>query len=306
MRVLVVGAGATGGYFGGRLLQAGNDVTFLVRGRRAAQLSDRGLVIRSPNGSVTLKDPPIIQAGQISSPFDLIMLSCKAFDLNDAMASFAPAVGPDSAILPLLNGIRHLDLLDEKFGAKQVLGGLCSIIATLNEESEIVQMQPMQSVRYGERDGTMSPRLRAIDAIFTTAIAGAAASGDVLADMWAKWAFLASLATTTCLMRAAIGTILAVPGGRAFILAALDETVAVASACGFPPSGPWFEETRNMLTTEGAPTTASMFRDIEAGHRVEADHILGDLITRAEAHGVVVPNLRLAYINLKAYEERRG
>ncbi|MCL2714684.1 MAG: 2-dehydropantoate 2-reductase [Alphaproteobacteria bacterium] len=306
MRILVVGAGATGGYFGGRLLAGGHDVTFLVRGARASQLAESGLVIRSPKGDVTLEAPPLTQAGEITSPFDVILVSCKAFDLDSAIASFAPAVGPDSAILPLLNGMRHLDLLDAKFGPEHVLGGLCSIVATMNDRHEVVHLQPMQSMRYGERDGSLSKRVRAIDAIFGSAIAGAGASETILADMWAKWVFLGSLAATTCLMRASIGNILAVPGGRAFILATLDEAAGVATACGFSPGGPWFEETRAMLTAQGAPTTASMFRDIEAGHKVEADHILGDLLTRAKAHGVPVPNLHLAYIHLKAYEERRG
>src|SRR5277367_2531109 len=121
MRILVVGAGAIGGYFGGRLLQAGRDVTFLVRPRRSAELAGEGLVIKSPLGDVTLKNPPTVQADKLTEKFDVILLSCKAFDLDDAIASFAPAVGPRTAIIPLLNGMRHLDVLDQKFGAEHVL-----------------------------------------------------------------------------------------------------------------------------------------------------------------------------------------
>ncbi|HXN88012.1 MAG TPA: 2-dehydropantoate 2-reductase N-terminal domain-containing protein, partial [Methylocella sp.] len=122
MRILVVGAGAIGGYFGGRLLQAGRDVTFLVRPKRAMELARDGLVIKSPNGDVTLKDPPTVQADKLAQKFDVVLLSCKAFDLDDAIKSFAPAVGPQTAIIPLLNGMRHLDVLDEKFGKDRVLG----------------------------------------------------------------------------------------------------------------------------------------------------------------------------------------
>ena len=99
MRVLVVGAGAIGGYFGGRLLQAGRDVTFLVRPRRAAELAAAGLVIKSPNGDVTLKNPPAVQADKLTEKFDVVLLSCKAFDLDDAIKSFAPAVGPQTSII---------------------------------------------------------------------------------------------------------------------------------------------------------------------------------------------------------------
>ncbi len=159
MRILVVGAGAIGGYFGGRLLQAGRDVTFLVRPRRASELASAGLVIKSPNGDVTLKDPPRVEADKLSEKFDVVLLSCKAFDLDDAIKSFAAAVGPNTAIIPMLNGMKHLDTLDQKFGAERVLGGLCAIAATLNEKREVVQLQPMQSINYGERDSaTFWPR----------------------------------------------------------------------------------------------------------------------------------------------------
>src|SRR6266705_6576848 len=205
MRVLVVGAGAIGGYFGGRLLQAGRDVTFLVRPRRAAELASAGLVIKSPNGDVTLKNPPTLQADKLTEKFDAVLLSCKAFDLDDAIKSFAHAVGPQTAIIPLLNGMLHLDVLDKKFGADRVLGGLCAIAVTLNEAREVVQLAPMQSLNFGERDGKMSDRVRAIADVFTGGNIGATASEHIMQDMWEKWVFLASLAAATCLMRTSVG-----------------------------------------------------------------------------------------------------
>src|ERR1700755_518792 len=143
MRTLVVGAGAIGGYFGERRLQAGRDVTFLVRAKRASELASAGLVIKSPNGDVTLKNPPTVQADELTEKFDVILLSCKAFDLDDAIKSFAPAVGPQTSIIPMLNGMLHLDILDQKFGREHVLGGLCAIAVTLNQQREVVQLQPM-------------------------------------------------------------------------------------------------------------------------------------------------------------------
>ena len=293
MRILVVGAGAIGGYFGGRMLEAGRDVTFLVRPRRAGELASAGLVIKSPNGDVTLKNPPTVQAGQFSEKFDVVLLSCKAFDLDDAITSFAPAVGPQTSIIPLLNGMLHLDVLDRKFGAERVLGGLCAIAATLNEAREVVQLAPMQSLNFGERDGRLSDRVRAIAEVMARGKLGSVASENIVQEMWEKWVFLASLAASTCLMRTAVGNILAVPGGKDFILGMLDECSAVATAEGHAPSGPFFQRTRGLLTAEGSQMTASMFRDIKAGAPVEADHVIGDLIARGDAAKVPVPKLRI-------------
>src|ERR1700739_48433 len=305
MRILVVGAGAIGGYFGGRLLPAGRDVTFLVRPRRAAELAEAGLVIKSPNGDVTLKNPPTVQADTLKDKFDVVLLSCKAFDLEDAIKSFAPAVGPRTSIVPLLNGMLHLDVLDAKFGRERVLGGLCAIAVTLNDRREVVQLAPMQSLTFGERDGQMSDRVRAISEIFKSGNFGSVASENVLQDMWEKWVFLASIAASTSLMRAPVGTIVSAPGGRDFMLGILDECAAIAAAEGYAPRAASLERTRGMLTMEGSPMTASMYRDIQGGFPIEADHVVGDLIARGDAAKVPPPRLRTAYIHLKAYEKQR-
>ena len=306
MRILVVGAGAIGGYFGGRLLAAGRDVTFLVRPKRAAELASAGLVIKSPLGDVTLKKPPTVQADKLKETFDVVLLSCKAFDLDDAIKSFAPAVGPQTVVIPMLNGMRHLDVLDAKFGRERVLGGQCAIAVTLNETREIVQLAPMQSLGFGERDGGLSDRVKSIADVFATGNFGSQASADIMQDMWEKWVFLATLAGTTSLMRAAVGHIIAAPGGKDFILGVRDEISGIAKAAGHAPREAFLTRTTGMLTTEGSPLTASMFRDIKAGAPVEADQIIGDLITRAEAAKLPVPKLRTIYTHLKAYENQRG
>lgn len=305
MRILVVGAGAIGGYFGGRLLQSGADVTFLVRPKRASELARDGLVIKSPGGDVTLKNPPTVQADTLKEKFDVVLLSCKAFDLDDAIKSFAPAVGPGTAIIPLLNGMLHLDVLDRKFGRERVLGGLCAIAATLNDKREVVQLAPMQSLGFGERAGGLSDRVSKIGEIFAKGNFNGAPSDNVMQDMWEKWVFLASLAASTCLMRSSVGNILAVPGGKDFLLGMLDECSAISTAEGYPPGGPFFQRTRGLLTAEGSPMTASMFRDIKGGFPVEADHVIGDLVARADAAKIPVPKLRTAYTHLKAYERQR-
>src|SRR5262245_66324332 len=138
MRFLVVGAGAMGGYFGGRLLVAGRDVTFLVRPARAARLAATGLTICSPAGDVHLPSPPTVLSSDIRDPFDVVILSCKAYDLGGAIDSVASAVGPGTVIIPLLNGMRHLDDLDARFGQERVLGGACFFPAAVAERGRVV------------------------------------------------------------------------------------------------------------------------------------------------------------------------
>ena len=305
MRTLVVGAGAVGGYFGGRLLEAHRDVTFLVRPRRAAELAAAGLRILSRMGDATIPTPRTILAEDLAqSPqaFDLVLLSLKAYDLANALASFAPAVGPETAILPLLNGMRHLEALDQRFGETRVLGGKCVIAATLSETREIVHLNKSHSISFGERDGIMSERVLAIRDLMAGARFEAQASGTILLDMWEKWVFLAALAGATCLMRSAVGGIAAAPGGPDFMLRLLDECRSVAASAGYPPRDAFLANVRQMLTATHSPLTASMLRDIENGAPIEADHVIGDLLRRGSGLAL----LPVVYTHLKAYEARRA
>lgn len=300
MRTLVVGAGAVGGYFGGRMLEAGRDVTFLVRPKRAQELAEGGLRIRSKFGDVTLSKPPVILAANPGSAFDLVLLSAKAYDLAGAIAAFAPAVGPDTVILPLLNGMRHLEALDDRFGPDRVLGGLCLIAATLNEQREIVHLNDAHAIAFGERSGMLSERVTSIDKLMDGARFDHRASLTILADMWEKWVFLATLAGATCLFRGTIGDIAAAPGGSDLVLALLEECKAIATAQGYPPRQPFLDRTGPLLTAAGSTLTASMLRDIEAGGPIEADHIIGDLLARGG--GRLLP---IVYAHLKTYEMSR-
>ena len=307
MRILVVGAGAIGGYFGGRLIEAGRDVTFLVRPRRAAELAASGLVVESTAGDFTRPAPPTVLASDLGASFDLILLSCKAYSLDDAIVSFAPAVGPSTAILPLLNGMRHLEILDGRVGAARVLGGQCVIAATLGSGGRIIHLNQNHELSFGERDGTLSDRVRAIADVMAGVKFEARASDQILQEMWEKWVFLAAFAGSTCLLRAAIGDIVNAPGGREIVLGLIEECRAIAQASGFPPRDPAIERFRWMLTAAGSPLTASMARDIENHNPIEADHIIGDLIRRGERTGSPACDtslLRLAYTHLKAYEAR--
>ncbi len=303
MRILIIGAGAVGGYFGARLAEAGRDVTFLVRPARAAQLK-QGLVVKSPAGDLTLTAPKFVTSDQLAAPFGLILLSCKAYDLDDAIASFAAAVGPGTSILPLLNGMAHIDALNARFGASRVLGGQCVISATMDRAGHILHFNDMHSMSFGEQGGGRSERVTRIAEALSGAKFGAQPSESILLDMWEKWVFIATAAGMTCLMRAAIGDIVAA-GATSLPLTLLSDCAAIAAAHGFAPRAAALERCRAMLSTAGSPLMASMLRDIERGARIEADHIVGDLIRRGG--GTVGPQalLRIAYAHLKAYEARR-
>lgn len=305
MRILVVGAGAIGGYFGGRLLDAGRDVTFLVRERRAERLAQCGLKLRSPLGDLALECPPTILSRDVDKPFDLLLLSCKAYDLEGAIGSVKGAVGPDTVVLPLLNGMRHLDVLDSHFGAGRVLGGQCVIAATLDSAGEIVHLNNLHSITFGERAGGRSARVDAIVAEFEGAGFDFNVSDDILQSMWEKWVFLATLAAGTCLMRAPIGDILAAPGGEALLLGLFDECSGIAADHGHRPGEANTARSRGMITEKGSLITASMLRDLESNAPIEADHVIGDLLARRKAPVEGASVLAVAYTHLKAYEARR-
>lgn len=304
MRILIVGAGALGGYFGGRLLEGGRDATFLVRPKGAAQLAHTGLTIRSSRGDLHLPAPPTILSDGLRQPYDLIVLSCKAYDLGGAIESFAPAVGPNTAILPLLNGMRQLDVLDQRFGEKCALGGLCLISAALDKEGRILHLNEFHGLTFGERDGSRSARAEAIAAAFSNARFDSHLSETILQDMWEKWAFIATAAGLTCLMRATIGDIVAA-GARDLCLTLLGECAAIAERQGHPLGAGVAERIGAMITAPGSGLTASMLRDIENDAPVEADHIIGDLIRRGPA-APGVSMLAAVFAHLKAYEARRA
>lgn len=303
MRLLVVGAGSTGGYFGGRLAAAGRDVTFLVRAGRAAQLEAKGLQIVSPHGDLTLQ-PKTVTAGRIDGSYDAILLSVKAFSLAAALDDLAPAVGTDTVIVPVLNGMKHVDALQARFGEKAVAGGVCKIAATIDEQDRVVQLAPFHELTYGELSGAASERMTALDAFMQGAGFDARLSSTIARDMWEKWIFLSSLGAITCLMRGTIGETEAAPGGLPFANALVDEIVAIVRAVGSPPTETFLTTIRGQLTAKGSPLTSSMYRDLQKGGAIEADQIIGNLLARGERAGIAAPLLAATYANLSVYQGR--
>jgi 2-dehydropantoate 2-reductase len=304
VKLLVLGAGAIGGYFGGRLVEAGADVTFLVRPRRQEQLERDGLRVESPLGNLQLPVRTVL-AGKLGPAYDLILFTCKAYDLDSAMDAIAPAAAGHCAIVPMLNGLAHLERLDARFGASHVMGGTCHINVMLGRDGVIRHGDPLQRLIFGERDGSRSPRAQALaDALGRTRIDWKLAS-DVEHDMWEKVVFLAALAATTCLFRGNVREILAAPGGREVMEQALAANVEIATREGHPPRAALVESARARLTDPTGTWSASMLRDLEGGGAIEGDHVIGWMLERARKHGVDHTILSLAYTHLKTYEARR-
>jgi 2-dehydropantoate 2-reductase len=303
MRVLVVGAGAVGGYFGGRLVQAGRDVTFLVRPERAEQIQAQGLRILSPMHGDFTAQPKTITAAQIASPYDVVFLSVKSYSLAAAIDDFAPAVGTQTVIIPVLNGMHHMDALTQRFGEHAVLGGVCYVATEVDSQGRIVELADFQSLTYGELDGKKTSRIEAVHKEFSGAGFDAAISEDILRGMWEKWVWMASLGAITCLLRGNVGEIVAVPGGSELCLLALRECAAIAGACGYPMSETYRADKSAQLTASGSKLTSSMYRDLTDHARVEVDTILGDLVERGRKHGVSAPIVQAAFVSLTIYKQ---
>jgi 2-dehydropantoate 2-reductase len=305
MKVLVVGAGAVGGYFGGRLAEKGADVTFLVRENRRKQLLDRGLRIHSVHGDIELQ-PKLIAIGEQTHPFDVVLLSTKAYHFADAVDSVSAYVGEQTVILPLLNGIAHVELLQQKFGVNRVLGGLCFIETTLNEYGDVVQTSQMHEALYGEWLGGRSRRVEELERLFAGAKASFALSENIQRDMWHKYMFITVLSGMTTLMNAPVGPIREAENGLELARQLAEEVASVMRAAGAPIAEEIVDKQMDVFLKQGYNMKSSMLRDMEKGMPVEADHLQGYLLSLAERHGLDAPLLRIVYNNLKVYEIKRA
>lgn len=304
MRILMAGAGATGGYFGARLAQAGQDVTFLVRERRFQQLQMNGLVLQTPQGTEKL-EPQLIQARSLSDHYDLIMITVKSFALEQLMEDIAPAVGPDTLIMPILNGMRHIATLQQRFGDDKVIGGLCKINATLGESGEVIQMTPLHQLYYGALDGNNDARLQRVDAALRTSQVDNRFSDNIMDELWEKWLLLSTLGAVCCLARGDTQQILTTRGGEALLQGIFSEILAVISAEGYQPRPAVTARIFELLNNPETPMTSSMYRDLTQGFDIEADQVIGDLLLRAKRKGLMTPLLNAVDVNLQVYLQQR-
>jgi len=303
MRILVVGAGATGGYFGARLAEAGRDVTFLVRPKRAELLRERGLRIIGL-GRETVLTPNLVTAPELTGHYDIVLLSVKATTLPQAIDDTAAAVGPRTAVIPFLNGLAHMDALNKAYGSDVVLGGVVRVITTVNDEGDIRQLAPLADMTIGEQDGGTSGRVELLETVLSGAGFDFAVSPGIRTAMWHKWVFISTLGALNTLVRGTVGEAVAVPGGDRLGPSLAAEAAAVAEAAGHPVPRATLDTITAFTTRPGSTDTASLYRDLAAGQPTEAEQILGDLTARARAFGVPTPLLDLATLSLRVHENR--
>lgn len=305
MKILVLGAGGIGGYFGGRLLQAGAAVTFLVRENRRRQLREHGLRIESQYGDATLEVDAKLQS-EIAADYDLILLTCKAYDLASAIDTISPAVSRSTAILPLLNGIAHIGLLNERFGRDKVLGGTAKIQVTLTPERVVRQLNDWQTITFGEQDGSESPRALELKALLEKTGVEVKLSRNIVRELWMKLVHLSTVAGMTCLMRANLGEIIRTPEGSVLLKAFFDANARIAACAGHAPDEAFARTYYNLFEQRDSRYEASMLRDLEKGGPIEAEHILGFMLNRCREAGLDDTVHRLAYTHVKSYEQRRA
>jgi 2-dehydropantoate 2-reductase len=304
LRVLVLGAGAVGGYFGARLVEAGTKVSFLVRARRAGQIARDGIVVESPLGGFAVH--PHVVTEVHGHDWDVVLVACKAYDLAGAIAAIAPAVGAETVVLPLLNGIAHLEAFDARFGSGRTVAGVAYIAATLTQDGVIRHLNAVHRLGFGGRDGRHPPALTALAEAFRAGPVEVRLLDEPIQALWDKLALLGPLAAMTCLMRAPVGRIVATEGGALMMRQCLAEVATVAEAAGHAPSAAVLGAAEKTLTEPGSRFAASMLRDIERHGPTEGAHVVGDLVSRAKAAGIDTPLLRMAWRHLQAYEAGRA
>jgi len=305
MKILCLGAGAIGGYFGGRLAEAGADVTFLVREGRRKQLAADGIRIESIFGNASVR-AKAVTATEIEHPFDLILLTCKAYDLANAVGTIERAVGDQTAILPLLNGIAHIEILNAKFGRSRVLGGVAKIAATLTPDGAIKHLNDWRYITFGEQDGSLSERVLSLKAAFDKTSVVASAVPNIMQVMWEKIVHLSTVAGMTCVMRASVGEIARTKYGSELMIGFLERNAEIAAREGFGPPDSFLVEYRQLFRNKSSAYTASMLRDIQRNGPIEADHILGFMLDKAIKHKIDPSLHRFIYTNLQAHEEHRA
>lgn len=300
MRILVVGAGAVGGYFGARLIEKGVDVTFLVRTKRQGQLKEKGLIVNSIHGDIHIF-PQTITTIDPNKPFDIIILATKAYHFTQSLQDIKPFIDSETTILPLLNGIQHLEVLKEMYPNSHILGGLCFIESTLDMEGNIWQKSSTHDVLYGELSGENTERIQQIEKLFSGTKANFRKRNRILTDMWHKYMHIAGFSGITTLFRSSIGPILESEYGLEILKKLYTEIDTIMKATNAPIDENMVERQIQICKQQQYTMKSSMLLDMEKGQLVEADHLQGYLLQLAKQHQIDAPYLELVYTNLKIY-----
>lgn len=301
MNIVVLGAGAVGGYFGGKLAYNGFSVQFLVRKNRYEQLKSRGLNVKSRHGDFSVQPNLVTNVNDIDHP-DIVIVALKNYHIDNAFQQLEQLVEKGATILPLLNGIKHLDLLISKFGKEKVLGGLCYIEATLNEEGDVIQTSQLQDIMFGSISQSHSNLLNKLEAMMKESGINGSQSEVILEEMWKKYIFLTSLSSITASTRQPIGVSLQDPVTSSFLKDLISEVFEIAKARNIPLPVDTVDNVFKKLHSLSPTMTASMHRDLEKSLPIELDSLQGYLIEQAQEYGINTPCIKAIYALLHPYK----
>lgn len=301
MKILILGAGAVGGYFGGRFTEAGIDTTFLTRSKRAEFLNEKGLTIKSALGNGNYKVKTILSK-DIKETYDYIILTCKAYSLEEAINDIKPAIGKNTYILPLTNGLKHYEILGEKIGKEKIIRGFCFVNSKLSPEGEIIHASKLQKIVFGGHNESTIKGCNQFEEIINATNLDYVHTNDIMQDLWEKFVFITSAASITCLMRSDIGTILKSPYGKEITLEIFDECLKIADKSGYKLRKELEDRFYQTLTNENLSMKTSLLSDIENNNLTEVDHIIGSMIDYAKKVKTKSSMLKIAYCHIKNYE----
>ncbi|NCG27778.1 MAG: 2-dehydropantoate 2-reductase [Verrucomicrobiales bacterium] len=304
MKILMLGAGGVGGYFGARLHEAGGDISFLVRAKRSEILSHQGLIVETPTQTFRI-EPQLVTKDKLLQNYDLVMLSPKAYDLEDSLETVKEVPG-NPLYLPLLNGFDHLKRMDDEFGRERVMGGVAHIAAELTEKGVVRQLNSLHRFTFGTRHVCQESSAAKLKQLTDSASFDSVQSKNIEQSLWDKWTFLATLAAMNTLMRANVGVIESTEFGGQATLLMFEECCSIAEKSGFPISEAVQTQSLGILRKENSDFTASMMRDLESGHQTEHEHIIGSMLRRGKQAKLGCPSLQLAYTQMTIRERNES
>ena len=299
MKILVLGAGAVGGYFGGRMAEAGMDVTFLVREKRQKKLEKSGLIIKSPKSDF-VTSPNLVTKDNVDSIYDVILFTNKAYDLDEILQSPFP-VKDGSIIIPLLNGYAHMEQLRNKFPNARLFGGIAHIFSTLNDEGEIHHFNDIHSLTFGHLNNADETDGRRFFDACSSANFSIKYSDDIIVDLWHKWVLITTVAGATTLFNATIGEIASTEHGIAFITGLHSECINIAKSEKIQVNDDDLAQQRRFLSDKKSTWSSSMRRDMVNKSKIECAHIFLELINIADKNNVECPSLKTVMINGEIY-----
>ena len=302
MKILILGAGAVGGYFGALLQNNGVDVTFLVRNKRAEQLKKHGLQITSQLGDISIT-PKVITTLHAENNFNLVIISCKAYALEDALKSLAP-LNQSAFILPLLNGISHYSRLEAFFGKKRILGGFAHLSTVLDDNGNIAHLNKLQVLTIGALEADQDPFLQHCQQVLSPVAPFIVFSDNIRISIWKKLAFIATASAATCLMKKPMGAIVSAPEGARQVSGSFELNCRAAAYAGYEPDDEWKDLTLRELLNPEFPMTSSLLRDIQNGNQAELT-VLEDMLQANRSAGLQNDLLEAAYLELQRYELKR-